>query len=434
MNKAEQAVIDLLSEENNVAIIGDDDQSIYSFKYANPEGIRGFPDTHPGCGIIDFDQCRRCPKQVVNMASRLISHNTNRTLGDLHSFDKNQDGSVKIIQWETLNDEIEGICSIVQKEIHDESIRPEDVLILAPVRKIGYRVRDELVRNGVNAKSYFRETAISTDDLKHSFSLLALSANMDDMVSLRYLLGEGNSTFRAAGYKRLIEFAQREEISTREALEGCMSGKYSIKYTNSLVNKYVEIKRDIERIYTAIGKDKKSIVDLLSNNSPDHADFRSILCEALENTEADEIGIEEWLKKIYSYTLERVSFPEDTSKLDHVRIMSLHASKGLSAKYVIIMSAIDDLIPRVDHESEISEERQIEEQRRLFYVGITRCKSSDKDYPGTLIISSFVGLPGSEALGMNIKANPYAWKSTSMTRFIRDFEETAPIPIKYRQQ
>ena len=428
LNKAEQAVIDLLSADNNIAIIGDDDQSIYSFKYANPEGIREFPYTHPGCDIIDFDQCRRCPKQVVNMASRLISHNSNRTLGDLHSFDKNQDGIVKIVQWKSLADEISGICSVVDQEIKKNNIRPEDVLILAPVRKIGYQVRDELVKKGINAKSYFRETAIGTDELKHNFSLLSLAANREDRVSLRYLLGERNATFCAAGYKHLLQFAQEHEVSIEEALDGCVAGHHRIPYANHLVQRYKEIKKELDKFLFEVSNEKSRILDLLSNSTPENTVFRNILCEAIENTPTDELTVDEWLKEIYSFALERISFPEDTADLDHVRIMSLHASKGLSAKYVIIMSAIDDLIPRIVPNSEISKEQQIEEQRRLFYVAITRCKSSDHEYPGSLIISSFVGLPGSEALGMNIPARPNTWKNTSMTRFIRDFEETAPKP------
>lgn len=88
-------------------------------------------------------------------------------------------------------------------------------------------------------------------------------------------------------------------------------------------------------------------------------------------------------------------------------------------------------IPRLNKESDISIEKQLEEQRRLFYVAITRCKSSDSGYPGTLTISSFVGLPGSEALGINICANPYNWHSTSASRFIREFGETAPATTSF---
>ena len=93
------------------------------------------------------------------------------------------------------------------------------------------------------------------------------------------------------------------------------------------------------------------------------------------------------------------------------------------------MSAIDELIPHIEKDSGVSIEKQIEEQRRLFYVAITRSKSSCEGYPGTLIISSFAGLPGNEALGIGIHASAYSWREVSASRFIRDFEETAPTTI-----
>lgn len=116
--------------------------------------------------------------------------------------------------------------------------------------------------------------------------------------------------------------------------------------------------------------------------------------------------IQTMFEKLYSLIVECISYPQNVAEQDHVRIMSLHASKGLSAKFVVIMSCIDELLPRIAMDATVEERKiQLEEQRRLFYVAITRCKSSS-DYPGTLVISSFVGLPGNEALKINIPASP----------------------------
>ena len=425
LNKAEQAVIDLLATNSNLAIIGDDDQSIYSFKYAHPDGIREFPTTHPGCDAINFDQCRRCPKRVVTMASRLISKNTNRTLGDLRAFDRNQDGEVKIVQWKFLNDEINGISKRVRSDINNNKVRPEDVLILTPVRKIGYRVRDALVQLGINAKSYFRETALSTDELKYNFALFTLMAKPDDMVALRYLLGSGSQDYRTKSYQLLLDYAIKNETTIFDVLNKSMAGNLKVANISSLVKRYAEIIKQISEIKKIINNNGQALIDIFAKDIPENNDFRAILTEAVNVAEEEqEAGLEVWLQKIYSYIIEHVSFPENTSERDHVRIMSLYASKGLSAKYVVVMSAIDELIP-----GETSSNKQLEEQRRLFYVAITRCKSSDIGYPGTLIISSFVSLPGNEALGINIPASPYFWRSVSASKFLRDFEETAPVTI-----
>ncbi len=430
LNKAEQSVVDLLASNGNLAIIGDDDQSIYSFKHANPEGIREFPEKHPGCDEIDFDHCRRCPKQVVAMASRLISHNTNRTLGDLQAFDQNQDGTIIIEQWKSLEKEIKGICAKVQKDISEGAIRPEDVLILAPARRIGFRIRDALVSKGVNAKSYFRESAISSKDLEYNFALLTLLANPKDMVSLRFLLGFGDKSFRTKSYMHLHNYAKESDMETADVLEKCDAGELRVPYISSLVSRYRIIKEKLEELKSSAETDFNRFIDSLAEDNQDNSDFRSILLEADSAAEHDrKEDVVAWIRDVYEYAVEKISYPDNTSEHDHVRIMSLHASKGLSAKYVIVMSAIDELIPRIDKDSEVSIERQIEEQRRLFYVAITRCKSSGQGYPGTLIISSFVGLPGNEALRLKLSAKPYAWKETSATRFIREFEGTAPRTI-----
>ncbi len=430
LNKAEQAVVDLLASNGNIAIIGDDDQSIYSFKHANPEGIREFPDTHPGCNAIEFDHCRRCPKQVVAMASRLISHNTNRTLGDLHAFEHNQNGSIKIVQWKSLEAEIEGISRKVQTDIAGGIIRPEDVLILAPVRKIGYRIRDALVSKGIIAKSYFRESAISSEELKYNFTLLALLANPKDMVSLRFLLGFGDARCRTKSYKHLHDYATESGMAPIDILEKCANGELHVPYISSLITQYRIIKEKLGALKSAAEAEVDSFINLLAKDIHENSDFRSILLEAVAAAEHDrEEDVAAWVRDIFSYSIEKVSYPDNISEHDHVRIMSLHASKGLSAKYVIVMSAIDELIPRIDKDSDVSIEKQIEEQRRLFYVAITRCKSSGEGYPGTLIISSFVGLPGNEALGIGIGASAYSWRDVSATRFIREFEETAPAAI-----
>ncbi len=78
LNKAEQAVVDLLCTTAALCIVGDDDQSLYSFKYAHPEGIRTFPDSHPGCTDHHLADCYRCPTGVVSIANALIAHNVDR--------------------------------------------------------------------------------------------------------------------------------------------------------------------------------------------------------------------------------------------------------------------------------------------------------------------------------------------------------------------
>ena len=97
MNKAEQTAIAYLSEEAHVGIVGDDDQSIYSFKHAHPDGIREWKTIHAGCADFEMAQCQRCPTTVVEMANSLISHNVYREKRELKPIDAKGKGEAQIL-------------------------------------------------------------------------------------------------------------------------------------------------------------------------------------------------------------------------------------------------------------------------------------------------------------------------------------------------
>ena len=128
-----------------------------------------------------------------------------------------------------------------------------------------------------------------------------------------------------------------------------------------------------------------------------------------------------WLRELVELMQKEITNPEIPEEIDHVRIMSLHSSKGLSSKVVIVCGLIDELIPGLNKSDE-----EIEEQRRLFYVAITRCKA-DKTYPGKLVMSSFLLLDGKEALNMGIiPSSAGRPRQVQSTRFMRDFGRNAP--------
>ncbi len=134
LNKAEQVIIDRIAENSKLIIVGDDNQSIYRFKNAQPEGIRLFPNNHPLCKDINFHECRRCPKKVVQIADDLIRNDPSHKLNMysiLEPYNKNKEGDVVVIQWNTLEDEISGLAAIVKNilENNPSSLTNEDVLI-----------------------------------------------------------------------------------------------------------------------------------------------------------------------------------------------------------------------------------------------------------------------------------------------------------------
>ena len=437
LNKSEQEFIRLIRGDANLVIVGDDDQSIYGFKFAHPQGIQQINNLFGEYDDIPFDVCRRCPKLVTRMASKLISVNPNRTLGELNQYDNNPDGKVDIVQWTDYDSEIAGIASFIIQKVEDLEILPKDILILTPRRRIGYRLRDLLARYEIPVKSYFRESVISSPDVQRAFSLMNLLAYPEDKISLRFLLGcKKTSDFRKDQYKILQGIASENNTSVREVLESVLRGDISRNKLRAIASAYQSIVAELPNLKeTIIADPENGLHDYFVTSD----EFEEVFFELdqVYRRAVEEIGIDSlddpgnfdnWFKEVMNVLIEIIALPDSPETIDHVRIMSLHSSKGLSAKLVILTSMIDPLIPFIPRNtSENDREKMIQEARRLFYVAITRCKAT-KDYTGRLIISSFLSISGVEALQMGMSANPKGVLRTRTTRFVSDFGNVSPQP------
>lgn len=435
LNKSEQEFIRLIRGNSNLVIVGDDDQSIYGFKYAHPQGIQQIIELFGEFDDVPFDVCRRCPTLVTRMASELISKNPNRTLGALNHFEKNPNGQVDIVQWADYESELTGIADFISAELAKGDIEPADVLILTPRRKIGYRLRDLLTIREVAVKSYFRESVIDSKEVQRAFSLMNLLANPNDKISLRFLLGYNTSDFRKNQYRTVKEMAAKSNISIRELLNSVLRGEVPETNIRAITNSYRSIMNDLPILRESLLADPENgfqnyfITEELEDDffELDQV-YRSVVEEiGKENLEGPE-NFAEWFRDVMKNLLETIALPDSPENIDHARIMSLHSSKGLSAKLVVLTSMIDPLIPFIPRDTPAEDrDRLIQEARRLFYVAITRCKASD-NYEGRLVISSFLSIGGTEALQMGISANPRGNLRTRTTRFVSDFGNVSPRP------
>ncbi len=438
LNKSEQEFIRLIRGNSNLVIVGDDDQSIYGFKFAHPQGIQEIENLFGDYDDVPFDVCRRCPTLVTKMASELISKNPNRTLGKLNHFEENPEGNVQIVQWNDYNAEMVGLTEIIVRELDKGIIEPKDILILTPRRKIGYLLRNHILNKDISVKSYFRESVIEKPSVQRAFSLMNFLANPTDNISLRFLLGYSSNDFRKNQYSRIKTIAAEKGISIKETLDKILIEEIPETHLKSIVTAYRDIKVDLPNLKKQILEDPDNALSkFFIKKDEDEDDFYEL--DQVYRSAVEELGTEkledkdkfqEWFKEIMDLVLTTIALPNTPEDIDHIRIMSLHSSKGLSAKFVILTSMIDQLIPFLPRTEDREKlELSIQEARRLFYVAITRCKAS-KDYDGRLIISSFLSIPGIEALRMGISANPNGNHRTRTTRFVSDFGNISPKPIK----
>jgi DNA helicase-2/ATP-dependent DNA helicase PcrA len=425
LNKAEQAVVDLLSSNAALCIVGDDDQSLYSFKHAHPEGIRTFPQTHPGCTDHALLDCYRCPTGVVAVANALIGHNLDREPLQLIPVPANGPGEMWIVQFQGVGREAQAIATFVDNQINKQGRQPGEILILAQRRTIGNPIHAALKARGIPSKSYYQESELDSEVARERLAIFKLFVNRADRIALRWLLGMGSADFRAKSYERLRTHCEQSGQSPWDALVSLASSAIQIPYCGQLLQRFQAIQNELHFLDEQTG-----VTDFVNRW------LRS------EFTGAGELGIlvaglmplAETPAELLSQIIEAVSQPEIQPDVTEVRIMSLHKSKGLSSPIVVIAGCVDGLLPAEPEQGTSMAQRQahLEEQRRLFYVGITRVKAAvSSNRPGSLLVTGSRTMTLADAMQSAIQpaGKSYGTVSLHLSRFIPELGPSAPAPI-----
>ena len=384
LNRAEQALLDLLAESGSMIVAGDEDQSIYSFKFAHPEGIARFHQLHPETREEKLEECRRCPRRVVDMANALIANNQRRTPRKLTPRPGNREGEVSVLQWRDMDEEAKGIAQIIRQRVEAQDVEPGDILVLAPRRQFGYKIREALQELGINAHSFFSEQALDEEIAKEAFALLTLLASPEDRVALRCWCGFRSPSFRRNAWARLRAHCESSGDSPWAALNRLADGELTISNTKPLIERVEDLRRRLSALSPLRGH---ALVDAIFPEEQEWAGpLRSLIDSTMQGDEFD-------AEQLHDNLRAGIVQPELPTDVDYVRVMSLHKSKGLTADLVAVIGCIEGLVPRVEGDSLEEKYASLEEQRRLFYVAVTRTTRF-------LIMSSVKGLPRKIAYDM----------------------------------
>lgn len=415
LNKAEQVLLDFLGERANTCVVGDDDQSIYGFKYAHPEGIVEFPETHPGTREESLVVCKRCPRRVVQLANILISQNQ-RIQRQLQAADGTPDGEVWAVQWNSLSEEATGLAEAVAHAVHVRGIQPQDIIVLTARRRIGYRIRDEINAKGIPVRSFFNEQALDREDSQERFTLLNLLAKPLDRVALRCYLGFSSHNGLPGAYARLRQYCEQNNEHPRQVLEQLSADVLQLPGMTRLVLRFELLEREINDLRNRTGAD--FVQAWLPPANTDLDELRAMALQVLRSTTDPQ--------KIFEELRYLITQPELPESPDSVRVMSLHKSKGLTARLVAVAGCVQGVTPHLDDDATPAErERQLQEQRRLFYVAITRTSES-------LIISAplFIDIHTASRIRALARRRHGGNIETIFTPFYDEFGSEAPTVIR----
>ena len=425
LNKAEQTAIAYLGAAAEVCIVGDDDQSIYSFKNAHPEGIREWKELNPGCADLEMADCHRCPTTVVDMANALIAVNQNRAPRSLNALGDKGPGEVVIVQVPNLHDEAMWISSKIA-ELLATGVHPREIIILVQRAVAGKPILQALRDTEIPAKSYYEESQLDSEAAQGRFALYKLFLNNDDRVALRYLLGYGADDFRRNAYARVRKHCETSGDSPWQAMNKLLDQQLAIPHTKPLVTHFAEVKEALAEL-EAVKDNVQAFIDmLLPEEEAELAELRGLALIQMETAETP--------ADLFAGMMQEITQPDIPPTVEEVRLMSLHKSKGLSSPYVFVAGCVEGILPPGPDPNWSKEEKDtaLEEARRLFYVGITRVKADpENNRPGSLFISYPQRMTIKDAFGANIA---FETKSGAManllpSRFLSELGPAAPKAV-----
>ena len=367
-NEVQYKLVKLLSKKYlNLFVVGDPSQSIYAFRGANYQNILNFEKDFKGCTVIKLPQNYRSTQTILDAANEVISHNKQRKDLDLFS-DLGQGVKIKYIR--TFNDSMENkrVVDEIQK-LCEEGYNRKDMAIFYRTNAQSRSIEDALVKSNIPYKVYGSFYFYKRKEIKDLLAYLKLIANPSDDVSLERVINEPKRKIGDKTIDNLREKARSLNISMFEAID---SGK-ELEFKNLILN-LIEISKDtsitglidktleLSKMKETYENDKSLESDIRLENL---MEFRSV-SETYEK-ETGNVNLSDFLMEV-SLVSDAAEYSADA---DAVTLMTVHSAKGLEFKVVFIIGLEENIMPI---SKAMYDEEELEEERRLMYVAITRAK------------------------------------------------------------
>ena len=377
----------LANKYRNICVVGDDDQSIYKFRGANIRNILDFEKHYPDAKVVRLEQNYRSTQIILDVANAVIKNNSGRKEKSLWT--KKENGErVHLRQFETAYEEAEYIASEISKNVANGSVNYRDNAVLYRTNAQSRLLEEKFILFGIPYDVVGGINFYSRREIKDILAYLKTIDNGKDDLAVKRIINVPRRGIGATSLNRVQQFAIDNDMSLFDALldseyvPGLGAGKKKLDaFTNMIrVFRAKALEMSVDELIHCILDETGYLAELEASDDPD-ADDRIENIEELitkakvfsENYKGEtEFDIR---KNLLSAFLEEVALVADIDRVDSdgnkVLLMTLHAAKGLEFPRVYMAGMEDGLFP--SYMTIISDdEDEIEEERRLCYVGITR--------------------------------------------------------------
>ena len=356
----------LASKYRNLFVVGDMDQSIYSFRFANYMNVINFEKDNKDAKVIVLDENYRSTNNILNAANDVIRNNKERKEKNLWS-SKGDGDKIKYIRCDNEQEEASTVVRLT-KELLDKGEKPSEIAVLYRTNGQSRVFEEAFLKENIPFKivgSYF---FYNRKEIKDLISYMHLIYNNNDDASLERVI---NVPRRGIGSKTIERLRSEASISDKSMFEVVSSGK-ELGFKNLIIDLTNESKNtdlvglvDVILDKTGIRKELEEKNDLESEIRLENLnEFKSI---ALAFQEKGIFSLEEFLENI-SLVSDKNEYKEVD---DGINLMTLHSAKGLEFNDVFLVGMEEGIFP---HNRSFESESELEEERRLCYVGITRAK------------------------------------------------------------
>ena len=379
-NEPQFHFVKYLSEKHkNITVVGDDDQSIYGWRGADISNILNFEKTFPNCDVFKLEQNYRSSGNILAVATNVVANNLVRSKKTLWT--EKEDGD-KIGLMETFDEleEIDGVIELIQKEIHQNKRSFSDFVILYRTNAQSRAIEDGLRRKAISYEIVGGIKFYERKEIKDLLAYLRVLVNPSDTISLKRIMnfpprGIGAKTIEKCEYLALNKNLPLLEIlKTPEEMNLKGQQAAGLIQFHQIIKKYSELKDKFDASELAsVLVDELGLINFYNEQNTEDAK------ERLRNIQELLTTIHQFCEKNTNSTISE--FLEEVSLLtsidswndstNHITLMTVHSAKGLEFPIVFITGLEDGLFPL---SNSFDDPKKMEEERRLFYVAVTRAE------------------------------------------------------------
>ena len=378
-NKAQFTLVTILaSRYGNITVVGDNDQGIYSFRGADISNILNFEKDFPGTKIIKLEQNYRCTGNILKAANAVIKHNENKYEKKLWT--ENEEGSLPCLyQAEDEYDEANYVVKQIEHLKTEEYLKPKDFVILYRMNAQSRAIEDILRRENIPYKIVGGLKFYERKEVKDAIAYLRLIYNPADNLSLKRIINEPKRGIGKTSLDKIQEISDRTGTSMYEIIKH--AEEFDLNRVKANAEEFINLIEELR-----LKKQELSISELLKEVLNKSGYTRALELENTVEAETRMQNLEEFLTVAIEFEeesadntlpefLESITLSSDVDEMQDedntVTLMTLHSAKGLEFPVVFLVGMEEGIFPGY---KSIGEPKELEEERRLFYVGITRAK------------------------------------------------------------